>query len=68
MGGNATVSGTNYQAGVIAYVFVHVLAEARLRWLKTDDTPSAVSGEVKGPGDDARVECNSSGGGPLWQQ
>lgn len=63
--GNATVSGTNYQAGVIAYVFVHVVTETKLRWLTTtDDTPSAVAGEVKGPGDDARVEF-LSGARPI---
>lgn len=60
MSGNATFSGTNYQASVIAFVFVHVLTETKLRWLSVpDDTPSAVSGEVKGPGDDARVEFRS---------
>jgi hypothetical protein len=55
--GNATFSGTTYQAGVIAFVSAHVLTETKLRWLPvSDDTPSAVSGEVKGPGDDARIE------------
>jgi tetratricopeptide (TPR) repeat protein len=58
--GDGTFAGTNYQASVIAFVFVHVITEAKLRWLPTaDDTPSAVSGEVKGPGDDARVEFGS---------
>jgi hypothetical protein len=32
MGSDATVAGTNYQASVIAYVFVHVLTETKLRW------------------------------------
>jgi hypothetical protein len=57
VGGDATFSGTNYQASVIAYVFVHVLTESKLRWLSiADDTPVGVSGEVRGPGDDARIE------------
>ena len=47
--GDATFAGTNYQASVIAYVFVHVLTETKLRWIAlADDTPSAVSGEVGG--------------------
>jgi tetratricopeptide (TPR) repeat protein len=57
MGGNATFSGTTYQAGVIAFISVHIVTETKLRWLPVaDDTPVAVSGEVKGPGDDARIE------------
>lgn len=57
MSGNATFAGTTYQAGVIAYVLAHVLCETKLRWLPvSDDTPTAASGEVKGPGDDARIE------------
>lgn len=57
MSGDGTFAGTNYQAGVIAYVAVTILDETPLRWLPAqDDAPSAVSGEVKGPGDDARIE------------
>jgi tetratricopeptide (TPR) repeat protein len=57
VGGDATFSGTNYQANVIAYAAVHVLTETKLRWLNApDDTPTAIAGEVKGPGDDARLE------------
>jgi tetratricopeptide (TPR) repeat protein len=57
MGGPAVFAGTNYQAGVIAYVFAHVLAYRRLDWLTpVDDTPSAVSAETGGPGDDVRIE------------
>lgn len=68
MGGDATFAGTNYQASVIAYVFVHVLTETKLRWGGlADDTPSAVSGEVKGPGDDARVEFRT-GAAPVELQ
>ena len=61
MGGDATFSGTTYQANVIAYIAVHVLTETKLRWLPVpDDTPIALAGEVKGPGDDARIEFASS--------
>jgi hypothetical protein len=68
MGGDATFAGTNYQASVIAYVFVHVLTETKLRWGGlADDTPSAVSGEVKGPGDDARIEFRT-GAAPVELQ
>jgi hypothetical protein len=31
MGGPATFAGTNYQAGVIAFVFVHMLAQSSQR-------------------------------------
>lgn len=58
MGDPATFAGANHQTGVIAYVFAHVLAHRRLGWLTPiDDTPSAVSAETGGPGDDVRVEC-----------
>ena len=61
MGGDATFSGTTYQAAVLAFVYVHMLREAKLRWVNTvDDTPSAVAGEVRGPGDDARIELSSA--------
>ncbi len=57
MGGNATFSGTTFQARVIAYAYVHLLAQMRLGWVPpTDDTPLAISGETGGPGDDARIE------------
>ena len=57
MGGDATSSGINYQASVVAYVYVHILTGSKLRWLQVrDDTPTAISGETKGPGDDARIE------------
>lgn len=65
MGGDGTFAGTNYQASVIAYIYVHVLSDTKLRWAGVaDDTPSAVSGEVKGPGDDARVEFRT-GSAPV---
>ena len=42
---------------MVAYVYVHILTGSKLRWLPVkDDTPTAISGETKGPGDDARVE------------
>lgn len=61
MSGAATFSGTNHQAGVIAFVYTHILTQAPLAWFEHFiDTPIAVSGETDGPGDDARVEF-----GPL---
>ena len=60
MGGDATFTGTTYQARVIAFLYVHVLARMRLGWFApADDTPLAVSGETDGPGDDARLEFGS---------
>lgn len=57
MSGAATFSGTTYQARVVAHIYVHILAQARLGWLApADDTPIAVSGETGGPGDDAQIE------------
>ncbi|HEU0076176.1 MAG TPA: tetratricopeptide repeat protein, partial [Longimicrobiaceae bacterium] len=42
---------------MIAFIYVHLLAQMRLGWfVPRDDTPLAVSGETDGPGDDARVE------------
>ena len=61
MSGSAVFSGTDYQASVVAYVSVHILTGTKLRWLEDrDDTPTAISGETKGPGDDARVELRGS--------
>jgi tetratricopeptide (TPR) repeat protein len=57
MGGDATFSGTTYQARVIAFAYLHILAQTRLGWFSPDDdTPAAISGETGGPGDDAMVE------------
>ena len=57
MSGDATFSGTDYQASAIAYVYVHILTGSKLRWLPDrDDTPTAISGETRGPGDDAQIE------------
>ena len=58
MSGDAVFSGANYQASVIAYVYVYILTGTKLRWLPPDrdGTPTAISGETKGPGDDARIE------------
>ncbi len=56
MSGSGTFAGTDYQAGVIAYISVHMLLEQRLGWFPTlPDAPIAVSGEVDGPGDDVSV-------------
>lgn len=62
MGGKATFSGTRHQSGVIALIAVHILARRPLHWLGlTLDTPTAVSGETGGIGDDARVEFEATG-------
>ena len=61
MSGSAVFSGTDYQASVIAYAYVHILTGTKLRWLEDEnDTPTAISGETKGPGDDARIEFRGS--------
>lgn len=57
MTGNATFSGTSYQSRLLAYIYVHILTQRRLRWLeRSNDLPIAVSAETDGPGDDIRVE------------
>ena len=59
MSGDATFSGTTYQAEVIAYVYAHILAQSRLGWRPlVADAPTAVQGETDGPGDDACIEFN----------
>jgi tetratricopeptide (TPR) repeat protein len=61
VGGEATFRGTSYQARVIAYAYVHLLAPARLNWLgPSDDTPRAVLAETGGAGDDALIELGPS--------
>ena len=60
MGGTATFSGVNFQAKVIAYIYVHILTQQPLGWFgNLDDKPIAVSGETSGPGDDARIGFGS---------
>lgn len=58
MSGAATFSGTSYQAGVLAYIFVHVLRQSPLGWFEHEflDVPIGVLGETDGPGDDVRIE------------
>ena len=57
MSGDGTVNGVSYQARVIAGIYVRILAQSPLGWFSQgNDTPTAVSGETKGPGDDARIE------------
>jgi hypothetical protein len=56
-GGRAAAAGAAYQAGVVAYVYAHVLSQARLGWFGLQDAvPVAVSAETGGPGDDVRIE------------
>src|ERR1035437_8360899 len=57
MSGDGTVNGVSYQARVIAGIYVRILAQSPLGWFSQgNDTPTAVWGETKGPGDDARIE------------
>ena len=57
MSGSGMMMGGAYQAGVIAWVYVHMLREQRLHWFElADDRPLAVAGEVSGPGDDVRID------------
>lgn len=59
MSGDATFSGTGYQAGVMAFVSVHALMEQPLAWTGLPvDQPYAIAGEVGGAGDDIRIEVD----------
>ncbi|HEY9226534.1 MAG TPA: tetratricopeptide repeat protein, partial [Gemmatimonadaceae bacterium] len=57
MSGSAMFSGATYQARTAAYVYVHILAQKPLGWLGplVNDTPSFVSAETAGPGDDLGI-------------
>ena len=60
MGGRATNQGTKYQAGVGAWVAVHIIARAKLPdWKLPRGVPTAVSFEQGGAGDDVRVETST---------
>ena len=51
------MQGGSYRANVIAWLYVHILREQRLQWFDLrNDQPTAIAGEVDGPGDDARVD------------
>jgi len=57
MSGDGTINGVSYQARVIAGLYIRMLAQSPLGWFSpATDIPTAVWGETKGPGDDARVE------------
>ena len=57
MGGAAASSGATYQTRVVAFVYVHILAQMRLGWLSlADDTPLAVSGKTGGPWERPQIE------------
>ena len=57
MSGSGTCTGVEFQARVLAYIYVYVLGERRLGWFPhRDDTPRAVWAETSGPGDDIRIE------------
>jgi predicted Zn-dependent protease len=56
--GSGNFGGTTFQSDTIAFVAVHIVTGTKLRWLPDvpDDTPTAVSGEVGGSGDDLSIE------------
>ncbi|MGH2509240.1 MAG: hypothetical protein ACRDHZ_17810, partial [Ktedonobacteraceae bacterium] len=58
VGGSAGDGGFQFQAKIIAFVAVHMLAEATLTGLEQDieGIPIAVAAETNGPGDDIRIE------------
>src|SRR5258708_6550835 len=58
VGGSAGAGGVGFQAKIIAFVAVHILAEAPLTGLERDieGIPIAVAAETNGPGDDIRIE------------
>src|SRR5260221_741490 len=58
VGGSAGDQGFQFQAKLIAFIAVHILAEARLTDLEQDieGIPIAVAAETNGPGDDIRIE------------
>ena len=61
MSGPGNFAGTTYQSGVIAFVSVHVLLEARLNWIELEvDRPTAIAAEAGGPGDDAEIEFSGA--------
>src|SRR4051812_24271911 len=56
MGGTGVSSGAENQAAVAAYVAVRMLLDRPLYWTPlTDDIPTALEGEVGGPGDDFQI-------------
>lgn len=58
VGGSAGDGGFQFQAKIIAFVSVHILAETAFAGLEQDmeGIPIAVSAETNGPGDDVRIE------------
>ena len=61
MSGSGMFTGADYQAGVVAWLYVHILLEQRLNWFPLlNDRPTAVAAEVGGPGDDLRIDIAQS--------
>jgi hypothetical protein len=58
VGGSAGAGGFAFQAKIIAFVAVHILAQRPLTGLERDieGIPIAVAAETNGPGDDIRIE------------
>lgn len=57
VGGSAGDGGFQFQAKIIAFVAVHILAEIALTGLERDieGIPIAIAAETNGPGDDVRI-------------
>jgi thymidylate kinase len=62
VGGSAGEGGFDFQARLIAFLFVHILAGTVCPELgrELEDIPTAVSAETNGPGDDIQVELLQS--------
>jgi len=62
VGGSAGDGGFQFQAKIIAFVAVHILAEVALTGLEQDiqGIPRTVAAETNGPGDDIRIEFTQS--------
>ena len=59
--GKGASAGAIYQAQVIAFAYVHVIAQRPLPWFgPAGQAPTAVWGETRGPGDDVRLEFGTS--------
>jgi len=56
VGGSAGDGGFQFQAKIIAFVAVHILAQTALTGRNIEGVPVAVAAETNGPGDDIRIE------------
>jgi len=56
VGGSAGGGGFDFQASLIAYIAIYILAEISLPGLERAGIPTAISAETSGPGDDVQIE------------